>query len=162
MDNKEIIKQKEVQSKADAERQKVVDIVNEIRHNAQVLEGKALVEYLAKIHPSDAYDLIHHEVPQKHMQEIKNDPKLALTMKEITKRATESWNHDHSSATMFDVDKACSRVYGILLKMIAELNKSQVQMQEEITILKGANADKPKGAHNKVTHLQDVGKDDPK
>lgn len=108
------------------------DIINKI------LECETLEEInniLDKLHPSDAYDIImstereYRHIINKYRPAASDEP-IATTYKEIYQtyqdirlNAKKSYDHDMTVAKMIDVDKAVSKAYTILLRMISEVNK---------------------------------------
>ena len=51
---------------------------------------------------------------------------------QIKQEAEESYKHDNKAARMIDVDRACTQVYSILLRMISEQQKMIDKLQKAV------------------------------
>jgi hypothetical protein len=91
---------------------------------------KDINDVLDQIHPSDAHVVIRDMfgiATNRTITICKNSKdKLEVAeyqrFQDIKIKAKQSWDHDHTNATMLDVDMAVSKSYGITLRMIKVTN----------------------------------------
>jgi hypothetical protein len=109
----------------------VEEIMKQIKEGIQGAKTtKELNDVLDKIHPSDAYVAIRDMFIIATNRMINASKNSADTneiaeyqrFQDIKLAARRSWDHDHTNATMLDVDKAVSKSYGITLRMIKATN----------------------------------------
>lgn len=91
---------------------------------------KDLNEFLAKLHPSDAYKMIR-DVVKPNSNALIKEAKLAKSeeyqkFQEISMQSKSVFEYERKTATMFDVHKVSTSVaqqfYGITLRMISKLD----------------------------------------
>ena len=72
---------------------------------------------------SKAYLVIRDHIAQKHIKAIKDSGKDNYQkFQDIKLRAKQSWDYDHKTATMMDVNRACMNLYTIILKLMRAQN----------------------------------------
>lgn len=78
------------------------------------------VEMLDQMHRSKAYLVIRDEMTADMLKKIRSDADLSIYRKfqEIRQEAKKSWDYDHKTATMEDVNRACTNLYGMILKIL--------------------------------------------
>lgn len=115
------------------------EIMNNIKESINNVEDlKGLNEVLGNMHPSDVYSIINDCVNQNiRLRGIindakKNDVKTYQEYQHIKMEATRSYKHDMQYARNIDVDKALTRMYKILLRMIGLLNQIVIKQGEAI------------------------------
>lgn len=98
--------------------------MNKLRQMIDNSTNIELVNYLEKLPDSDRYIVIRDYVDDHRIRCIKEleDGKIYQQFQVLKGEATKSWQHDHTTATMMDVDKALTKVYGILLRMLKTSN----------------------------------------
>jgi hypothetical protein len=90
---------------------------------------KEINDLLDNMHPSDVHVVIRDmfTIGINRMITVCKNSKDKLEIAEYQRfqaikiEAKQSWDHDHTNATMLDVDKAVSKSYGITLRMIKEI-----------------------------------------
>lgn len=87
-----------------------------------------LYTYLTKSSNSDLLILVDYYLSEKQKHKLNDLKKFA----EIKVRYSVTMSHDRKPATMSDIDRACTLVYKMLLKMISQLNKEVTLTQEAI------------------------------
>lgn len=77
------------------------------------------VARLDQMHRSKAY-LAIRDMTADMLRKIRGDadPNLYRKFQEIRQEAKKSWDYDHKTATMEDVNRACTNVYGMMLKIL--------------------------------------------
>lgn len=101
-------------------------------------DARQLLDYLGDIHPSDAY-LINRDIltnAQKKLLSQNVDEKIRSEYNELRYRMKVSWDHDHTTATMKDIDRAVTNAYHITLKMIKQINDDQTRIKEHINAMR--------------------------
>lgn len=85
---------------------------------------------------SKAYVVIRDSITQKHIKAIKDSGKENYQkFQDIKIRAKNSWDYDHKTATMEDVNRACLNVYTLVLKIM----RAQVDSNgEELNAIRNA------------------------
>lgn len=99
-------------------------IPEEVTRLIIMLEEGKVGEFLDTIdntHASAVYLFIKNKLTQKHIRIIKEastetNPYYQL-FQDIKLKAKKSWEHDHKTATMEDVDKACTNLYTLILRI---------------------------------------------
>lgn len=102
---------------------------------AKSLNGDELIEMLDKIHPSDAYLLLRDHIDVHQIKILNLNDRLKTRLAGIRKKAKETWDHDHKTATMMDVDKACTQVYKMCLTLVKGINDGQTNVKDAINNL---------------------------
>lgn len=110
--------------------------MNEERINAMVsmiesgdIEG--FLNDIDQIAASAAYLIIRDHINDHHVKLIKNSTKENYQkFQDIKLRAKQSWDYDHKTATIEEVNRACANVYTILLRLIKVQNSD---FMEEFT-----------------------------
>lgn len=80
----------------------------------------AFVDRIDKMHRSKAYLEIRDNMTSGLLKAIRghSDPELYKRFQEIRQEAKQSWDYDHKTATMEDVNRACTNLYGMILKIL--------------------------------------------
>lgn len=76
------------------------------------------VERLDKMPRSKGFLEIRDKMNPVLLREIRNDMELYKRFQAIRVECKQSWDYDHKMATMEDVNRACTNLYGILLKLL--------------------------------------------
>ena len=93
------------------------------------------IHALDDMHASRAY-LVIKDLRAHHIAKIKNSKQeLYQLFQAIKIEAKESWDYDHKPATMSDVNKACTNVYTIMLRL---MNVQNTQHNEEVNKIQSA------------------------
>lgn len=125
MENQVLTPQQEAKKRYDA-------LVDQIRS----MDAKGLVAYLQPQHRSDVYMIIRDIITPRQLKEINSDLKLKKEFGVLKQEANKSWEHDHKSAMMKDVDGACTAVYSTVLKLMKASNDDTasaiIKIQEAI------------------------------
>lgn len=88
---------------------------------------------LDQIAASKAYLVIRDDMTNKHIKAIKDSGKDNYQMfQDIKIRAKQSWDHDHKMAMMMDIDRACTNVYTLLLRIFKVHNDTYVEELSQI------------------------------
>lgn len=81
-----------------------------------------LVKFLGTMHPSDAYAIIRDIVVPKKNKRISECKAQNIEMYQVFQNlmmeCKASYDHDRSTATNLDVDKAVSKAYGIAMRTL--------------------------------------------
>lgn len=132
------------------------ELINNSITNCTTL--KELNDFLDTMHPSDRYLIIKDRLKDKFTMingakysKNKADKEEYERYQEIKQGAKASYDHDNKYAKMIDVDKACTKVYGLLLTMIREQN-NRIGNIEDILEVKT----KEDGADNDNNKQKDV------
>ena len=68
---------------------------------------------------SKAYLVIRDDITQHHIRQIKDSGKENYQkFQDIKLRAKQSWDYDHKTALMSDVNRACMNVYQLILRLM--------------------------------------------
>lgn len=80
----------------------------------------AFINRLEEMHRSKAYVTIRDEMTSGLLKAIRgyHDPELYKRFQAIRQEAKQSWDYDHKTATMEDVNRACTNVYGMVIKLL--------------------------------------------
>lgn len=70
------------------------------------------------MHRSKGYVEIRDNMTNAMLKEIRKDPDLYKKFQGIRQECKQSWDYDHKTATMMDVNRACTNVYGMLVKLL--------------------------------------------
>lgn len=70
---------------------------------------------------SSLYIIIRDLVTPAMARMIRDDTEAYKRYQNLKRDADTSWKHDHSMATMLDLDRVCTRVYTLLLQVIKSL-----------------------------------------
>lgn len=104
-------------------------------------------EMLESVNASMRYVLINNTIEAIDSDAVsiiedakKNNSNEYQRYQQLKQEAIESHKHDMTPAKMIDVDNACTRVYTILLRMIAELNKRNEILRESLNELRSSHA----------------------
>ena len=100
-----------------------------------ISDGKIdkFLKALDQMAASKAYLVIRDEMTNQHIKAIKESGKDNYQLfQDIKIRAKQSWDHDHKMAMMMDVDRACSNVYTLLLRIFKVHNDTYVEELNQI------------------------------
>lgn len=86
---------------------------------------KEFLDILDQTHASKVYEIIRDNITPKHIRMIKEASDSTncyyQTFQDIKLKAKQSWDHDHKMASMADVDRACTNLYTLVLRIIKAL-----------------------------------------
>ena len=72
---------------------------------------------------SKAYLVIRDNLNQRHIKTIQNSGKENYQkFQDIKQRAKQSWDYDHKTALISDVNRACMNVYQLVLRLMKAQN----------------------------------------
>lgn len=81
------------------------------------------LDALDEMAASKAYLFIRDEMTNQHIKMIKDSGKENYQkFQDIKQRAKQSWDYDHKTATMEDVNRACMNVYTLVLRLMNAQN----------------------------------------
>lgn len=80
--------------------------------------AKEFVDKLDKMARSKGYITIRDEMTQQMLKSIRDDAELYQTFQVIKSECKESYEYDHKTATMLDVNRGLTNLYGIVLNLI--------------------------------------------
>ena len=95
---------------------------------------KGFLDDIDQMGASKAYLVIRDNITQQHIKKIKDSGKDNYQLfQDIKQRAKKSWEYDHKTALIEDVNRACMNVYQLALRLMRaqnddfmeELNKIQ-------------------------------------
>jgi hypothetical protein len=92
--------------------------------------AEALIKHLRPLHRSTVYDIIKNYVQPWQISDIKRSNALYKEWQVIRGEAEESHKHDIKTPAMMDIDKACTNVYRMVLKL---MNAMMKDMENEFT-----------------------------
>lgn len=111
---------------SEAEQKKLVQMVD----NGDI---DGFLTSLDQVSASKAYLIIRDNMTNKHIKAIKDSGKDNYQkFQDIKLRAKESWDHDHKMAMMMDVNRACTNVYTLLLRIFKVHNDTYVEELSQI------------------------------
>jgi hypothetical protein len=110
------------------QREQYEKLVNEVRS----MEPEKFIEYLKDKHRSDTYIVIRDIMTPAQRKGVNADLKLKKEFGVINMEAKQSWDHDHRQALMSDVDKACTSLYSMILKLMRANNDDIGAFAEKI------------------------------
>lgn len=123
----------------------IIENIAELLRNITDIES--INKMLGSVGASARYVLINNTVEAIDSDTVgiiedakKNNIDEYQKYQQLKQEAIESHKHDMTPAKMIDVDKACTRVYSILLRMIAELNKRNEMLRESLNELRSSHA----------------------
>lgn len=90
-------------------------IVDSGKSNETAVE---FVERLDKMQRSKGFVEIRDKMTQNMLREIRKDVDLYKKFQSIRVECKQSWDYDHRMATIEDVNRACTNLYGIILKIL--------------------------------------------
>lgn len=94
-------------------------------------DPKEIVDILDDMARSHGYLIIQNVLPIDKVNEIKKDPELYKLFQSIKAECKQSWTYDHKVSTMLDVNKACTNLYTVVLKLLnAMKNDSDTRFDE--------------------------------
>lgn len=108
--------------KSDNKQHSAAEILAKIKEDIKDMETEQLVTYLDSLAKSDAYVVIRDCISPIKIKQLKSDGGVYERFQVIKQEASESWTHDHTTATMYDIDAALTRVYGLLVRLLKESN----------------------------------------
>lgn len=76
------------------------------------------VDKLDQMHRSKGYIFIRDNMTKNMLAEIRSNPELRQKFQAIKAECKQSWDYDHKTATMMDVNRACTNLYGMILKLL--------------------------------------------
>ena len=137
---------------------------------------KGFLSDIDQMAASKAHIVIRDNLTQKHVKMIKDSGKENYQMfQDIKIRAKNSWDYDHRVATMEDVNRGCTNLYTLVLRLmraqnddfLEELNKIHVtinRIEEKIglepTVWEAETNDNPiDGGNDNVNDVQGVQED---
>lgn len=137
---------------------------------------KGFLNDIDQMAASKAHIVIRDNLTQKHVKMIKDSGKENYQMfQDIKIRAKNSWDYDHRVATMEDVNRGCTNLYTLVLRLmraqnddfLEELNKIHVainRIEEKIglepTVWEAETNDNPTdGGNDNVNDVQGVQED---
>lgn len=131
---------------------------------SKIVSAKSLEEInkiIEPLHPSDRFIVIRDHINHTMQHLIKaakntNDVEHYQVFQEMKYEAKKAYEHDHSPAKMIDVDKACTKIYGILLRMIGEQQQAINKLQSQIDTLNEKNGIKVEVEGDDVNKQEDV------
>lgn len=92
---------------------------------------KEFLDTLDQTHASKVYEIIRDNITPRHIRMIKEASDSTncyyQTFQDIKLKAKQSWDHDHKVATMADVDRACTNLYGLVLRIIKSLSDGTIR-----------------------------------
>ena len=90
-----------------------------------------IVNILDDMARSHGYLIIQNVLPIDKVNEIKKDPELYKLFQSIKMECKQSWTYDRKVSTMLDVNKACTNLYTVVLKLLnAMKNDSDTRLDE--------------------------------
>jgi len=75
----------------------------------------------------EVFILIKDHIPNMRIQLLRKNIPLYQRFQIVKQESQASWDYDNKSAKMYDVNVACTKVYGILLRMIKATNDDAKQ-----------------------------------
>lgn len=118
-------------------------ISNEVTKWRKIPNINKLNDALSKMGASDRYEIIV-EICEKgkydnlyrivEAAKLHNVPAYQL-YQDLYMEADKAHTHDNLYAKMLDVDRACTKVYTILLNMIAKMNQELVSLSSKVDTL---------------------------
>lgn len=115
------------------------DRINNMINMIESGDIKGFLDDIDKMAASKAYLVIRDNLQQKHIKAIReSSPDNYKLFQDIKIRAKQSWEYDHKSAIIEDINRACMNLYTIILKLmrvqnddfIDELNKIKVAINK--------------------------------
>jgi len=94
-----------------------------------------LIEFFKTRHPSENYIIIRDIITDRQKKMIKDDEKDNKIFKEISSNAKKSWDEDHRSAMMLDVNNVANQVYQHLNNAIMKLKNDVYELKSQLSKL---------------------------
>lgn len=96
----------------------------------KTLSGDEFIKYITPLHRSSVYIVIRDIMTIAQNKEIMHDSALKKEFGVLKQEAKQSWDHDRTTATNNDVNKACTNMYNVVLNLM----KSNIQDNEAMFI----------------------------
>lgn len=82
------------------------------------MDAELILKTLEPMHRSRVYLIIRDEFTLDVVKKFSEPVELKQKFQDLKMEAKKSWDHDHKTATMEDVDRACTVVYTTLLQLL--------------------------------------------
>ena len=97
---------------------------------------KGFLDDIDQMAASKAYLVIRDDIEQKHIKMIRESGKDNYQLyQDIKSRSKQSWDYDHRVPVMLDINKACTNLYTLILRLIRAYNNDT---NDELNAIKTA------------------------
>lgn len=95
------------------------DKPQEVQPDLGFEEPEELVKALEDMHRSQGYLVIRDHITPKMNTAIRKNTELYKRFQAIKKECKDSWDYDHRTTMMFEVNRGLTNLYGIILNILA-------------------------------------------
>lgn len=82
------------------------------------MDAELILKTLEPMHRTRVYLIIRDELTQNDIKKFNSPAEIKQQFQDLKLEAKKSWDHDHKTATMEDVDRACTVVYTTVLQLM--------------------------------------------
>ena len=82
------------------------------------MDAELILKTLEPMHRTRVYLIIRDELTQNDIKKFNSPVEIKQQFQDLKLEAKKSWDHDHKTATMEDVDRACTVVYTTVLQLM--------------------------------------------
>lgn len=98
------------------------------------LSVEGFMKKLSDTHRSVGYLVIRDCMTKELMDGIRANKDVYKEFQAIKQECKESWDYDHKTPNMLDLNKGLTNLYGVILRLISAMQNSHTQELDEIRV----------------------------